>query len=297
MKLPHSSLFTLFFAASLAQASMPPSMPRTARPSAAEENPNPGPRSADEPKLLWEEAQKDIARDQTQLAANKLNRLIGRYPRDPRVAEATATLVRLELELEQPDAAIADARRFLLVDSRSERAQGVRALLAEAYLKKQKHTEARATAKELLARSRDESTRGRALLILARIETLLGNFKDARARLDALPASYTADDKNALLLEIGVRQCDTSIRFPQARVRREDPWIQFIESKNSCLKSLVAGPHVAGATGAYPVWCKSFYDLNTTLASRPLNEFQKNRLRTELGRTGELAQPFQCGNP
>lgn len=298
MKLTHSSLFTLFF---------------VVHAFAAAEIPNPGPRSKEEPKILWEEVQtllpefeqmteaefKDPQSPQRRAlsrATGKLDRLVDRYPRDPRAPDALELLTRLNLREGDSAGATERAKQFLLTDSASERAQRVRALLIEAYLGRNRLTEARATAKELIAKSRDDQTRGSALVSLARIETRLGNYSEARARLDALPASYSATERDGQYLEIGVRECAATIRAPGRKARGDDPWISYFEKKNLCLKTLAASQHDKTANRGHPVWCEEFSRLSLTLEGLRINPFQKNRLQAELAKTSDLAKPMNCEN-
>lgn len=283
MKLLKSSLFTLFFVSVVAGGL-----------ASGQELPNPGPRSAEEPKFLFTEAQNEIARKNIPAAIKNLERLLQRYPQDPQALNAQDQLIGLYLQQKNASAAIRASKAYLHLDSNSEAAQGVRAKLVEAYFLQGKNTLARTTAKELLAQSKTDATKARALLTLARIDAQEKKWNDARAKLDALPSQTAVQERDSLLLEIGVKECQEA-KAPSKKIKKDDPWIEYFDRKNFCLKSVAAGHGNLSSAASHAIWCEAFRSLNTALDASHINAFQKARLTIELNKTRELAAPLECG--
>ncbi|MBS1958728.1 MAG: outer membrane protein assembly factor BamD [Bdellovibrionales bacterium] len=288
MKATTTSLFAAFLALNASCA-----------PAFGEEVPNPGPRSIEAEKFLYDQAQEGIENNDIKAAIRNLEKLVTRYPQYERHPTSQELLTTLYLANGNARGAVKIAKDFLLVDSKSEIAQNIRGRLIEAYFLLGKNLEARTTAKELLAQSQTDSTKSRALYILAKVDAKEKKWSDARAKLDALPVPIPPEDKDSLLLEIGVNECLANNKAPTKKAKdTEEPWIAYFEAQNGCFKQLAAGQANQASGRAHPLWCKAFGDLQKQLKNRKLNKFQKDRLNDELKKTSGLAAPLDCaGDP
>lgn len=257
------------------------------------EIPNPGPRSDQEAKFLFEDAQNEIAKQNIPAAVRDLERLVQRYPRDSQFKSAQEQLISLYLSQKNAAGAVRTAKAYLLQDSTSESAQSVRAKLVEAYFLQGKNLEARATARELLKRSKTDSTKARALMTLARVDANEKKWNEARAKLDALPAPVSAQDRDSLLLEIGTKEC-MEAKAPSKKIKKDDPWIEYFDRKNFCLKSVAAGHGSTASDVSHKIWCDAFEKLSNALDASDINAYQKSRLIAEFNKTREIAAPLEC---
>jgi tetratricopeptide (TPR) repeat protein len=265
------------------------------------ENPEPGPRSVDEAKLLYQEGSAAVTAKKYADATRSLERFVERYPSDPNIQQAYLGLIEALFNEKKYEATVETTKQFLSLIVPEDKANRARQYQAEADLNLHEYLSARLISDELL--KNNPSSRQKAAAFAIKFQSFLEEkqYIEARRQMDALDellSKESIDPYSRLLPEfkmtLAIRECTTS-HLLQHKAFEEDELTDYFTEKNLCFKSALPNAVNGMSDTAVQEWCESFTFLNHELEAMRIDKFLKEKLNTDLKATLEFSKTLSPG--
>ncbi|NDG85750.1 MAG: outer membrane protein assembly factor BamD [Proteobacteria bacterium] len=257
---------------------------------------NPGPRSAEEARFLFEEGQKAMKDQQFKQAIRSFKRLIERYPAENTVERSYGQLLDA-LHREGSFEDLIHYARELIQRKPGERLQNeALAHLSEGELALKRYLNARTFAAELL--EHHPKPEQKALAHAVRFQSLLDDkqFREARAELDLLKDFLEKESNETwskripgFTMSLSTRQCLVN-HLLKDKLPEEPELLDYFSSKNLCFKSALPLAGAVADPGVLGEWCESFTFFNHELQKLRADSFLKDKIAKDLQSTFDFAK-------
>ena len=260
------------------------------------ETPNPGPRSENEARFLFEEGSDAINRKDYKQGIRDFERLLERYPSDSNLKDAYLGLIEALL-IEKRDAeAIKFGKESLELKWDEASSNRVRALMAEAELNLKNYLNARLMAGELL--KAHPTAKQQALAHSVSFQSLLEEkqYKTAETELDLLsdqlkkePIPFYSKLLPEFKMSFAMRQCTLTHLLKDKPITEEET-IDYFKEKNLCFKEALPQANQVSNVAVLKEWCESFTVLNHELQKMRADPFLKEKIAQDLKSTFDLSK-------
>ena len=265
------------------------------------QNPNPGPRSETEAKLLFQEAKKLYLEEKYPQAIESFQRYLQRYPSRPKNRDAELYLGQAYQRNHQYRESLAPFHHFI------EQAKGAgietkvinsaKIFLARSELDLQQASESMALIQEVLKTDLELDLKLTALLIKTEILSFQNKFKEAKAALDAYE-DLSKPSLEAKLFRFRIRTAECT-GLPEPKTSRDDfeeKMMTYFEFKVTCLKEALPTQepkileHARYGNEMLKQWCLALKNSENELLKSKLDQtaIQKTKLTFERTKTHAL---------
>jgi outer membrane protein assembly factor BamD (BamD/ComL family) len=257
---------------------------------------NPGPRSAEEAKFLFEEGQTAISEKNYKQAIRDFKRLIERYPSDSKIETAYLSLLQALADQKEFEDGIRFSQELILRKPEIETLNQARAHLAEAELGMRHYVNARTTATELL--DHHPTLKQKALAYSVRFQSRLEDkqYQEALSDLDLLRELQEKEPLESVQklipgfrMSLSTRMCLIS-HLLKDKPLIEEEILDYFGTKNLCFKTSLALASSVTTPSVISEWCESFTFFNHELQKLRADPFLKDKIAKELKNTFEFAK-------
>ena len=237
--------------------------------------PNPGPRSTEQAKFLYQEALDAKKTNKDELAIENYKKIIKQYPSFQEIIPVYEQLMNLQMSHQKFQDVLGLGRDVLLLHPKGRAFAAIQLMRAEAELRTGKPAQTKLIAEELIQSKPEPTFEVQAFLIKAEALSQMNRHKEAFASLDAARASEQFPDAE---LKIRSRSCSSL----QRNAKDND-----FEESAALAKS---EPEKASAQ----VWCDRFALLAAELKKSKIDNFSREKIEKELEQTKGLSSTWGC---
>jgi tetratricopeptide (TPR) repeat protein len=257
---------------------------------------NPGPRSAEESKFLFNEGTTALSDKNPKQAIRDFKRMIERYPSDSKIDTAYASLLQALSEEKRFDEIVRYSQELILRKPGAELTNHARAYLAEAELGLRNFLNARTMATELL--DHQPTPRQKALAYSVRFQSHLEEkqYREAQSDLDLLRELIEKDPLEpfqklipGFKMSLSTRLCLISHLLKDKPLVDEEI-LDYFGTKNLCFKTSLAQASAVTTPSVISEWCESFTFFNHELQKLRADSFLKEKIAKDLQTTFDFAK-------
>ena len=247
--------------------------------------PNPGPRSTEQAKFLYQEALDAKKTNKDELAIENYKKIIKQYPSFQEIIPVYEQLMNLQMSHQKFQDVLGLGRDVLLLHPKGRAFAAIQLMRAEAELRTGKPAQTKLIAEELIQSKPEPTFEVQAFLIKAEALSQMNRHKEAFASLDAARASEQFPDAE---LKIRSRSCSSLQR------NAKDNDFDFFNRKNLCFKESAALAKSEPEKASAQVWCDRFALLAAELKKSKIDNFSREKIEKELEQTKGLSSTWGC---
>ncbi len=271
-------------------------LPKSSLAEAETDTLNPGPRSAEESRFLYEEGSQALSEKNMKQAIRDFKRFVSRYPTDAKIDESYLGLISALVSEKLYAEAIRFGQELLLRKPDESVSNRARSWMAECELNLKHNLNARMLASELLAHQ--PTPKQKALALSVRFQSYLEDkqYGESQAELDLLQGHL---EKNPIdpyskfipefKMALATRQCIIS-HLLKNKPLTDDEMIDYFSRKNLCFKSAIAEADLITNPTVIQDWCESFTFFNHELQRIKIDPFLKEKLGKDLRSNFDFAK-------
>ncbi len=224
---------------------------------------NPGPRTAAEPNILYEDGMRALQQKNFKGAIPPFQRYLDRYPLGPQFDEIHLHLGDAYLQSGSPKLAIPAYLDYIQNHFKQETGGEARIGAIQAYIQIRHLSEARGMVEELLKQNPTLLQKEKALLLKAQILIEQKRLTEAQASLDSYEQAVATSEKpsqvpeleGSLYFKLKTAQCDQWPLPQKSKATHENVWLEFLDQIKTCFKETLVN-HLSRISGQdIQEWC------------------------------------------